>query len=70
MVMVMNGLFLIQVLLDELADDYSFEEAGQNLKMYRNYSKKLSEEGKLVHASLCRKSKRRETAIRFVTRSI
>jgi predicted nuclease with TOPRIM domain len=53
-------------LLDELADDYSFEEAGQNLKMYRNYSKKLSEDGK-AGTCLYVEKQRRETAIRFVT---
>lgn len=53
-------------LLDELAEEYSFEEAGQNLKMHRDYSKKLSEEGKAGNC-LYVENRRRVTAIRFVT---
>ncbi len=53
-------------LLDELAEDYSFEKAGQNLKMYRNYSKKLSQEGN-AGTCLYAEKQRKETAIRFVT---
>jgi hypothetical protein len=53
-------------LLEDLADEYSFEEAGQNLKVHINHSKKLVKEGKtaISHAS---PGTDNQTCMRFVT---
>lgn len=52
-------------LLEDLADEYSFEEAGQNLKLHINHSKQLVKEGKTAvsHA----KTGDDKTCMRFVT---
>ncbi len=52
-------------LLDQLADDYGFEEAGRELKASRNATKSLAESGRAASCDYV-EINRRETAIRFV----
>lgn len=52
-------------LLDELAETYGFEEAGQQLKQARERSKLMVETGRAASCEYVEKN-RRETAIRFV----
>ena len=53
-------------LLEDLADEYSFEEAGQNLKLHINHSKKLVKEGKTA-VSHSNTGSDDSTCMRFVT---
>lgn len=52
-------------LLDQLADAYGFEEAGQALKLARERTKNMVEQGTAADCEYVEKE-RRETAIRFV----
>lgn len=52
-------------LLDELADDYGFDEAGKQLKQARERSKLMVEHERAATCDYAEKN-RRETAIRFV----
>lgn len=52
-------------LLDELAEDYGFEEAGRELKAAREATKKFAETGQAATCDYV-ENNRRETAIRFV----
>jgi len=52
-------------LLDELAETYSFDEAGQELKKAREHSQLMTENGRAAHCEYA-EPRRRETAIRFV----
>ena len=53
-------------MLEDLADEYSFEEAGQNLKLHINHSKKLVKEGKTA-VSHANTDSDDSTCLRFVT---
>lgn len=52
-------------LIDELAEDYGFEEAGQQLKIARDRSKRMIDGGQAAACDYVEVS-RRDTAIRFV----
>lgn len=52
-------------LLDQLADDYGFEEAGRELKASRSATKSFAESGRAASCDYV-ENNRRETAIRFV----
>ncbi len=52
-------------LLDELAEAYSFEEAGQQLKQARERTKLMVEHDRAAKCDYVEKN-RRETAVRFV----
>jgi hypothetical protein len=55
-------------LLDDLADEYSFEQAGQNLKFYRSNSKNLSKQGRGAYCDF-HIEEQSKIAVRFVTES-
>jgi hypothetical protein len=52
-------------LLDELAEAYSYTEAGKQLKLARDYSKLMASQGRAADCDYV-ESNRRDTAIRFV----
>ena len=52
-------------LLDELADTYGFDEAGQQLKQARQHSKLMVEHNRAATCDYVEKN-RRETAMRFI----